>query len=123
MPEQYCSWRNKSFLGHSEFTCEPSYIVGEYMKRSKDAIISQILDVCTEGASKTRIVYQSNLNFRTVIPYIDLLIKNELLEIMTTRNSSVIFTTTPKGAKLLKDFKNIQSVIPEIYNLAEKEKA
>ena len=93
------------------------------MKRSKDAIISQILDVCTEGASKTRIVYQSNLNFRTVIPYIDLLIKNELLEIMTNRNSSVIFTTTPKGAKLLKDFKNIQSVIPEIYNMAEKEKA
>jgi predicted transcriptional regulator len=42
---------------------------------------------------------------------------------MTTRNSSVIFTTTPKGAKLLKDFKNIQSVIPEIYNIAEKEKA
>jgi len=93
------------------------------MKRSKDAIISQILDVCTEGASKTRIVYQSNLNFRTVIPYIDLLIKNGLLEITTTKNSSVIFTTTPKGAKLLKDFKSIQSVIPEIYNLTEKENA
>ena len=92
------------------------------MKRSKDAIISQILDVCTDGASKTRIVYQSNLNFRTVIPYIDLLIKNELLEITTTRNSAVLFTTTPKGAKLLKDFKNIQSVIPEIYNIVEREK-
>jgi predicted transcriptional regulator len=92
------------------------------MKRSKDAIISQILDVCTDGASKTRIVYQSNLNFRTVIPYIDILIRNELLE-ATTRNSSVLFTTTPKGARLLKDFKNIQSVIPEIYNIVEKEKA
>ena len=92
------------------------------MKRSKDAIISQILDVCTDGASKTRIVYQSNLNFRTVIPYIDILIRNGLLE-TTTRNSSVLFTTTPKGARLLKDFKNIQSVIPEIYNIVEREKA
>ncbi len=92
------------------------------MKRSKDAIISQILDVCVEGASKTKIVYQSNLNFRTVIPYIDLLTKNGLLETSTTK-SSVIFKTTPKGLKLLKDFKNIQSVIPEIYDLTEKEKA
>lgn len=93
------------------------------MKRSKDAIISQILDVCVEGASKTKIVYQSNLNFRTVIPYIDLLTKNGLLEVSTTNKSSVIFTTTPKGLKLLKDFKSIQSVIPEIYDLTEKEKA
>ena len=93
------------------------------MKRSKDAIITQILDVCTDGASKTRIVYQSNLNFRTVIPYIDILIRNGLLEVTTTRNSSVLFTTTPKGARLLKDFKNIQSVIPEIYNIVEREKA
>ncbi|MDI9416755.1 MAG: winged helix-turn-helix domain-containing protein [Methanothrix sp.] len=93
------------------------------MKRSKDAIISQILDVCIEGASKTKIVYQSNLNFRTVIPYIDLLTKNGLLEVSTTNRPSVIFTTTPKGLKLLKDFKSIQSVIPEIYDLAEREKA
>ena len=93
------------------------------MKRSKDAIISQILDVCVEGASKTRIVYQSNLNFRTVIPYIDLLTKNELLEVTTNNKSSVVFTTTPKGLKLLKDFKNIRSVIPEIYDLTEKERA
>ncbi len=93
------------------------------MKRSKDAIISQILDVCIEGASKTKIVYQSNLNFRTVIPYIDLLTKNGLLEVSTTNRPSVIFTTTPKGLKVLKDFKSIQSVIPEIYDLAEREKA
>lgn len=91
------------------------------MKRSKDAIISQILEVCVEGASKTKIVYQSNLNFRTVIPYIDLLTKNELLNVSTTNKSATIFKTTPKGIKLLKDFKNIQSVIPEIYDLAEKE--
>jgi predicted transcriptional regulator len=49
------------------------------MRRSKHAIISEILDVCRTGACKTRIVYQANLNFRTVNPYIDLLIKNNLL--------------------------------------------
>ena len=49
------------------------------MKKSKHAIISEILDVCRTCACKTRIVYQANLNFRTVNPYIDLLIKNNLL--------------------------------------------
>ena len=44
-------------------------------KRSKHTIISQILGICRDGASKTRIVYQANLNFRTVNPYIELLIK------------------------------------------------
>jgi predicted transcriptional regulator len=91
------------------------------MKRSKDAIITQVLDICTDGASKTRIVYQANLNFRTVVPYIDVLIKNGLIE--CSNNSSTIYTTTSKGAKLLRDFKSIQCVIPEIYDMGEKEKA
>ena len=88
------------------------------MKRSKDAIITQVLDICTDGASKTRIVYQANLNFRTVVPYIDVLIKNGLIE--CSSNSSTIYTTTSKGAKLLRDFKSIQCVIPEIYDMGEK---
>lgn len=83
------------------------------MKRSKDAIISQVLDICVNGASKTKIVYQANLNFRTVIPYIDLLTKNDLLE--ASRNSVIIYKTTPKGVKLLKEFKCIQNLLPEIY--------
>ena len=48
------------------------------MKRSREAIITEILEVCEEGATKTRIVYQVNLNFHTVIPYLDLLIKKKL---------------------------------------------
>jgi predicted transcriptional regulator len=89
------------------------------MKRSRDTIISQILDICTGGASKTKIVYQANLNFRTVIPYIELLMKNELLE--TTPDSIVIYKTTAKGAKLLREFRSIRSLLPEIYDIAQRE--
>ena len=46
------------------------------MKRSRHIIISKILDICKNGSNKTRIVYQANLNFKTVDPYINLLIKN-----------------------------------------------
>ncbi|MDD1736625.1 MAG: winged helix-turn-helix domain-containing protein, partial [Methanothrix sp.] len=46
------------------------------MKRSRHEILSKILKICLNGASKTRIVYQANLNFRTVNPYLQTLIKN-----------------------------------------------
>jgi predicted transcriptional regulator len=84
------------------------------MKRSKDMIISQILDICVDGASKTRIVYQANLNFRTVNPYIALLTKNGLLEISNA--PAITYKTTQKGMKMLKDFKSIQSELPDLYN-------
>jgi len=39
------------------------------MKRSKEAIITKVLEVCIYGASKTAVVYQANPNFHTVIIY------------------------------------------------------
>jgi predicted transcriptional regulator len=77
------------------------------MKRSRDMIISQILDICINGASKTRIVYQANLNFRTISPYLELLTKNELINVKTEQ--TVIYKTTHKGLDLLDNFKQIQS--------------
>jgi predicted transcriptional regulator len=85
------------------------------MKRSKYVIVSQILDVCKGGANKTKIVYQANLNFRTVISYIDLLIKNELLEVK--QGKIVLYETTDKGISWLKHFERINS------NLTDNEDA
>jgi predicted transcriptional regulator len=82
------------------------------MKRSKHAIISQILDICKTGACKTRIVYQANLNFRTVGPYIDLLIKNNLIEIK--QGTKVEYETTDRGIHLLDDFKQINSQLSDL---------
>lgn len=76
------------------------------MKRSRDVIISQILDICAKGASKTRIVYQANLNFRTINPYLDLLTKNGLINVK--KEQTLIYETTPKGFELLDNFKQIQ---------------
>ena len=70
-------------------------------------IISQILDICAKGASKTRIVYQANLNFRTINPYLDLLTKNGLINVK--KEQTIIYETTPRGLDLLDNFKQIQS--------------
>ena len=77
------------------------------MKRSRDMIISQILDICINGAGKTKIVYQANLNFRTINPYIELLTKNGLINVK--KEQTIIYKTTPKGLDLLDNFKQIQS--------------
>ena len=82
------------------------------MKRSRHRIVSQILDICVSGASKTRIVYQANLNFRTVNPYMEMLIKNELLTVEDGKRIS--YKTTEKGMDLLKDFREIYSQFSEL---------
>jgi predicted transcriptional regulator len=81
------------------------------MKRSKHAIVSQILDICKDGACKTKIVYQANLNFKTVNPYLDLLVKNNLLEAKQGKN--ILYETTDRGINLLDDFKQINSQLSE----------
>lgn len=81
------------------------------MKRSRHSIISEIFGICVNGASKTRIVYQVNLNFRTVNPYIDLLVKNNLIKVRNGR--TVLYETTERGAKMLDNFKQIQSELSE----------
>ncbi len=81
-------------------------------KRSKHAIVSQILDICRGGACKTKIVYQANLNFRTVNPYIDLLIKNNLIKVKP--GSTVLYETTDRGIDLLENFKQIHNELSEL---------
>jgi predicted transcriptional regulator len=77
------------------------------MKRSRDIIISKILDICTDGAHKTRIVYQANLNFRTVNPYLELLTKNGMINAQKESNP-VVYETTTRGLALLDNYKQIQ---------------
>ena len=75
------------------------------MKRSRQEIISQILEICMDGASKTKIVYQANLNFKTVNPYLDLLIKNDMIQV--NEGPAILYETTPKGIRLLESIKRI----------------
>ncbi len=90
------------------------------MKRSKEAIITKVLEICIDGATKTAIVYQANLNFHTVVTYINLLIEKEMLEVVDSR--PINYKTTSNGIKLVEELKSIQSKIPEIYNIPSSEK-
>ena len=67
----------------------------------------EALKICAKGASKTRIVYQANLNFKIINFYLDLLTKNGLIKV---KNELIpIYETTPNGLCLLDNFKRIQN--------------
>ena len=78
------------------------------MKRNREEIISQILNVCRNGAIKTRVVYQANLNFKTVEPYLDLLVKNNLLEVQ--QGEKRMYETTEKGETLLEALNQVSEL-------------
>jgi predicted transcriptional regulator len=81
-------------------------------KRSREMIMQRILEVCAHGASKTKIVYQSNLNFTTVNTYMDQLLDSSLLEV--EQRESTLYKTTKKGAELMKCLKQHHDEISRV---------
>ncbi len=80
-------------------------------KRSKETIAAEILELCIGGACKTRIVYKTNMNFRTGGSYINKLIRYGLLQIIN--GDLTIYETTEKGQEILRGLKNIQrDIVP-----------
>ena len=77
-------------------------------KRSRDQIKAQILALCQEGTSKTRIVYQVNLNFKTVKEYLDLLLEKGLLEAIP--GGRVMYKTTEKGERALASHMAVEAI-------------
>lgn len=79
-------------------------------KRNKNQITAQILELCCNdnGANKTKIVYQVGLNFRTIQPYMDMLIKNGLLERIP--NDLPVYKTTSKGKWTIEKLKEINTL-------------
>jgi len=70
------------------------------IRRGKGQILYQILSLCKgESAIKTKIVYALNLNFANANEYLDLLIKNGLLE--AGHEKAPLYKTTQKGIELL----------------------
>lgn len=82
-------------------------------RRGKVQIVYQILSLCKDvGASKTRIVYALNLNFAIATNFLDLLIKNGLLE--ARHEKAALYKTTQKGIEFLEHIKAIQERFPEL---------
>ena len=82
-------------------------------KRYKDQILCSILQVCGGGgANKTQIVYSCNMNFHSVVPYLDLLVRNGLVE--RVEGKILRYKTTGRGMQALQHFHEIEKLMPEM---------
>jgi len=80
-------------------------------RRDHLTIITSILSIARNGATKTRIVYRANLNFERATRYMAYLIEKGLLEQQTGSSGSPIYRTSDKGIQFLKDVKRILELV------------
>lgn len=69
------------------------------MRRTKDEILTRVLETCLNDSNKTVIVYKSNLIFATVVPYLDSLLNNGFIAMIEGPTRK--YRTTAKGKELL----------------------
>jgi len=79
-------------------------------KRSRAQVCLEILQICEDGAQKTKVVYGCNLNFRTANIYLEALIKDQALSL-----ADGVYTTTPKGLDVIADLEAIKNEIAGIF--------
>ncbi|MFZ3148548.1 MAG: winged helix-turn-helix domain-containing protein [Methanothrix sp.] len=76
-------------------------------RRNKLEILGGILDICKgDGSSKTKIVYQVNLNFKNAGQYLEWLTSHGYLV-----KEERLYKTTPSGNELLQNINSINSTI------------
>jgi len=80
-----------------------------YRKRNNLDITADILRVAEKGAKKTRIVYQANLNFKTLHEYLEKLESAGLLENSVDRGG--LITTTEKGSEYLDHYEEFKKYV------------
>jgi predicted transcriptional regulator len=76
-------------------------------RRNRLEILGCILKICKgEGSSKTKVVYQINLNFRNAGLYLEWLTEHGYLA-----KEDKLYRITPSGQKLLENLNDINSMI------------
>jgi predicted transcriptional regulator len=72
-------------------------------RRTKFDIVIAILEVVSDGANKTKIVYKANLNFNLATKYLDFLLEKGLV-----RTNSSRYEITDEGKVFLEKAKELQ---------------
>ncbi len=81
------------------------------MRRDKLKILISILEICDGGgANKTKIVYGSNINFKVADVYLDMLIKEGLMEVVSP-GPREIYRATAKGKEMIRNIKDVYDSI------------
>jgi predicted transcriptional regulator len=89
----------------------------EMKKRSRNSITAQILESATDGAYKSRIMYDTFLSYARLKYYLRMLDENRLIEYNAAAKT---YKTTAKGQRFLKVYDQIATdVLPVDQQITE----
>jgi len=77
--------------------------------RSRTEIVVAILEIASQGTTKTRIMYKAYLSYSQLNQYMSFLIENKLIE---RKLGSELYTLTEKGKRLLHVYQELNDMIP-----------
>jgi predicted transcriptional regulator len=86
-------------------------------KRSDMEVAAAILHVALNGAKKSHIIYQANLNFQLGKKYLDRLITAGLLN--ESNNGRRVYSTTEKGVDYLNYLDGFKQFLPHPHDGSE----
>jgi predicted transcriptional regulator len=92
------------------------------LRRSRLEIIRGILEIARRGATKTQIVYKSNLNFRLADECLARLLKAGYITVREGNDGRARFSTTEKGMSFLIELTRLARAVDEIMDLGEGER-
>ena len=81
------------------------------IKRDTIEIIAKILIEAETGLNKTRIIYNSNLNYQQLQLYLKILLMKKLLARKVDKDGKEKFVTTTKGNNFVKDFQALKTMM------------
>jgi predicted transcriptional regulator len=74
-------------------------------KRDRIEIIAEILDLCLQPSTKTRVMYGTNLSWKMLQHYLSYMQEHELLEI---KDYSTKYVTTERGQDFVAKWKELK---------------
>lgn len=79
-------------------------------RRDKLFIVAEILEIAKDGTLKTQIMYRANLSFTQLNDYLDFMLKNGLLD-MLSRNDKDVYVASEKGMSFLERYREITELL------------
>ena len=76
--------------------------------RGRTEIVSMILEIASQGTSKTKIMYKAYLSYSQLNRYLSFLIEDKLIEY---KPGLELYTLTEKGERLLHMYKDLDKMI------------
>lgn len=83
-------------------------------RRSEVEIMCDVMRVCLRGASKTKIVYNANLNFTRLSKYLCMLLSLGFVVEEDVPGRSVVYRTTKAGIGFLKGCLKMQNTLGRV---------